>query len=89
MKKIDKPSGKKIEEKIAKEYDILVKESILNETVDEEHEYVKKELMKKTYESAVKEIDELLKKLEQEKKEENRSSEKYKGNYILDIDMIE
>ena len=89
MKKIDKPSGKKIKEKIDKEYDFLVKESILNETVDEEHEYVKKEVMKKTYESAVKEVDELLEKLEQDKKEENRSSEKYKESYILDIDMIE
>lgn len=89
MKKIDKPSGKKIEEKIDKEYDFLVKESILNETVDEEHEYAKKELMKKTYESAVKKVDELLKKLEQDKKEENRSSEKYKESYKLDIDLIE
>jgi len=89
MKKINKPSGKKIEGKIDKEYDFLVKESILNETVDEEHEYVKKEVMKKTYESAVKQVDELLEKLEQDKKEENRSSEKYKESYILDIDMIE
>lgn len=89
MKKINKPSGKKIEEKIDKEYDFLVKESILNETVDEEHEYVKKEVMKKTYESAVKQVDELLEKLEQDKKEENRSSEKYKESYKLDIDLIE
>ena len=89
MKKIDKPSGKKIEGKIDKEYDFLVKESILNETVEEKHEYVKKEVMKKTYESAVKQVDELLEKLEQDKKEENRSLEKYKESYILDIDMIE
>ena len=89
MKKIDKPSGKKIEEKIDKEYDFLMNEPILNETVDEDHEYVKKEVMKKAYESAVKKVDELLEKLEQDKKEENRSSEKYKESYKLDIDLIE
>jgi hypothetical protein len=88
MKKIVKLSGKKIEEIIDKDHKFLMNESILNETADEDHEYVKKELIKKKYESAVKKIDELLEKLEKDKKEENRSSEKYKESYKPNIDII-
>jgi len=57
---------KKIEEKIDREYEILVKEPELGEEVDKKHEHTTatKEINKKSYAAVRKGIDALLKKLE-------------------------
>ncbi|MCK5112518.1 MAG: hypothetical protein KAQ84_03145 [Thermoplasmatales archaeon] len=84
---------KKIEEKIDREYEILVKEPELGEEVDKKHEHTTatKEINKKSYVAARDGVDALLKKLEEKKKEDvsERKIQKTKEEFREEIDLGE
>ncbi len=88
-KEIDKTLGKTGERKTDREQEFIVKEPAVKKIADEEGP-VKKEVFNKLYESAIKEIDELLVKLEEEKKEKTNQIVKNRNElYEPDIEVIE